>query len=255
MRRNLVLLIVLCITLIVIAAPALAQDTAVASVNTAYLNVRSGPGLGYGAIATLPRGFGVLLLGRNAEYNWVLIGTTDGVQGWVNINYLYTTTSVNGLPIAESPAGAPIPGTPINPAATISGYVVAQLLSGPNEANPVVASAPVGTNVSLIGRNFDSSWVLIRLANGVQGWIPANGVTSTVPVRALSTADGSVWAPPPPSNPGTPGTGYQTYVIQRGDTLMAIATQFGVNVYTLAQLNGIYNINVIYWGTTLLIPN
>ncbi len=253
MRRNLVLLIVLCITLLVIAAPALAQDQPVASVNTAYLNVRSGPGLGYGAIATLPRGFGVLLLGRNAEYNWVLIGTTDGVQGWVNINYLYTTTSVSSLPLAESAAGTPIAGTPINPAATITGYVVAQLLSGPNEANPVVASVPAGTNVSLIGRNFDSSWVLIRLANGTQGWVPAGAVTGNVPVRALGTADGSVYAPPPPSN--VPGTGYQTYVVQPGDTLMAIAQHFGVNVYSIAALNGIYNINVIYWGTTLLIPS
>ena len=179
-------------------APILAQDQPVASVNTAYLNIRSGPGLGYGTIATVPRGYGLLLLGRNAEYNWVLVGMTNGTQGWVNVNYVYTVTSISSLPLAESAAGEPIAGTPLQPAATITGYVVAQLLAGPNEANPVVASAANGTTVYLVGRNFDASWALVRLADGTQGWVPAGAVTSTVPVRALSPADGSVYAPPAP---------------------------------------------------------
>ncbi len=249
MRTKLVVIFLTLVCLIGAVAPAFSQDGAVASVNTAYLNVRSGPGLGYGTIATLPRGFGVQLLGRNAANNWVLIGLTNGVQGWVNINYVYTTTRVSTLPLAENVAG-----TPIEPAATITGYVVGELRSGPNEANPVIATVGLGANVTLVGRNYDASWVLIRLADGTTGWVQAGAVTSTVPARALGTADGSVYAPPPPSNSGTPGTGYQTYTIQPGDTLLAIAARFNVNVYQLAQLNGIYNINVIYYGQTLRIP-
>jgi uncharacterized protein YraI len=251
LRTKIAVLIIAVLCLFAVIAPALAQDGPVASVNTAYLNVRSGPGLGYGSIATLPRGFGVQLLGRNSAYNWVLIGMTNGVQGWVNINYIYTTTSISSLPLADNVAG-----TPIDPAGTITGFFIAELRSGPNEANPVIATAPGGTNVQLVGRNFDASWALIRLPDGTTGWVPASAVTSTVPVRALSPRDGSVYAPPAPV-PSTPGgsTSYETYVIQPGDTLLGIATQFGVNLYQLAALNGIYNINRIYWGQTLLIPS
>src|SRR5690606_11053684 len=134
--------LMLSLFLFVAVMPAFAQDAPVASVNTAYLNVRSGPGLGYGTIATVPRGFGVQLLGRNEGYNWVLIGLTNGVQGWVNVNYVYTTTNISSLPVAEN-----IRGTDIDPAATLTGYVLAEVRTGPNEANPVLATAPIGTNL------------------------------------------------------------------------------------------------------------
>jgi len=45
-----------------------------------------------------------------------------------------------------------------------------------------------------------------------------------------------------------------TYVVQYGDTLARIARRFGVNLYTLAQANSIYNINRIYAGQVLVIP-
>ncbi|MFN8527798.1 MAG: SH3 domain-containing protein [Anaerolineae bacterium] len=256
MRTKLILLVLVLTCVFAVAAPAFAQDQPVASVNTAYLNIRSGPGLNYGAIATLPQGFGVRLLGRNSGENWVLVGLTDGTQGWANINYLYTTASVHSLPVAETTQGSPIAGSPITPSATITGFVVAGLLSGPNENNPVVGNAPYGATVSLLGRSYNSEWVLVRLANGTQGWIPSTAVTGNVPVRALSPADGSVWAPPPPSNtPGGSTGGYQTYTIAPGDTLFSIAQQFGVDVWALASLNHIYNINLIYWGTVLYIPS
>jgi LysM repeat protein len=45
-----------------------------------------------------------------------------------------------------------------------------------------------------------------------------------------------------------------TYVVQYGDTLARIARRFGVNLYTLAQANNIWNINRIYAGQVLVIP-
>lgn len=46
----------------------------------------------------------------------------------------------------------------------------------------------------------------------------------------------------------------RTYVVRYGDTLARIARYFGVNVYALAQANGIYNLNLIYAGQVLTIP-
>lgn len=50
-------------------------------------------------------------------------------------------------------------------------------------------------------------------------------------------------------------TGSRWYTVQWGDTLSGIARYFGVNLYTLAQVNNIYNVNAIYAGQTLAIPS
>lgn len=54
-----------------------------------------------------------------------------------------------------------------------------------------------------------------------------------------------------------PGTGpsYNVYVVRWGDTLTSIAWRFGTNPWAIAQANGIYNLNLIYAGQRLIIPN
>ncbi len=48
--------------------------------------------------------------------------------------------------------------------------------------------------------------------------------------------------------------GHHGYVVRYGDTLSSIAWRHGVNMYTLAQVNGICNLNRIYAGQYLVIP-
>lgn len=50
-------------------------------------------------------------------------------------------------------------------------------------------------------------------------------------------------------------SGGTAYVVQRGDTLHKIARQFGVNMWVLARNNNILNLNRIYAGQTLIIPD
>ncbi len=53
-----------------------------------------------------------------------------------------------------------------------------------------------------------------------------------------------------------PGNGAgRSYVVQWGDTLARIARAFGVDMYVLARVNGIYNVNHIYAGQVLSIPD
>lgn len=56
-----------------------------------------------------------------------------------------------------------------------------------------------------------------------------------------------------------PGTGYYypytVYVVRWGDTLTSIAWRFGTSPWAIAQANGIYNLNYIYAGQRLIIPN
>jgi lysozyme len=45
-----------------------------------------------------------------------------------------------------------------------------------------------------------------------------------------------------------------TYTVRRGDTLSAIAAIYGTDAHTLARVNGIKNMNLIYVGQKLMIP-
>lgn len=54
--------------------------------------------------------------------------------------------------------------------------------------------------------------------------------------------------------PATQQSSAIVYVVQRNDTLSAIARTYGVSVQTLAAYNGIANPNRIYVGQTIYIP-
>ena len=47
----------------------------------------------------------------------------------------------------------------------------------------------------------------------------------------------------------------RTYVVQSGDTLFSIAARFNVSVSELATINKIYDVNAIYVGQQLILPN
>ena len=57
--------------------------------------------------------------------------------------------------------------------------------------------------------------------------------------------------PNPQPTPPLPNT----YVVRYGDTLRSIARRYGVDMYVLARVNNIVNINWIYAGQLLTIPD
>ncbi|MCP4425583.1 MAG: LysM peptidoglycan-binding domain-containing protein [Chloroflexi bacterium] len=59
----------------------------------------------------------------------------------------------------------------------------------------------------------------------------------------------------PPPTPTPPPTGGTTYIVQSGDTLSAIARRFGTTITAIAQTNNIANVNYIYVGQSLTIPD
>ncbi|MCI0394793.1 MAG: SH3 domain-containing protein [Chloroflexi bacterium] len=65
-----------------------------AAANTAA-NVRSGPGLSYGTVASLQTGERVSLIGRNEDRSWLQIEKSDGKQGWVFATLLTVNSSVD----------------------------------------------------------------------------------------------------------------------------------------------------------------
>jgi uncharacterized protein YraI len=252
-KGKLLVLLVALIAVLLAALPALAQDGYTASVNTGAVNVRSGPSMSYGSLTSLPFGFGVNVIARNTAGSWVLVSLTNGVSGWINVNYLYIPFRVFDLPVSDAPV------TPaVVPTGTISGALNATLRNSPDPNGQVVATAPQGTAVTLLGRNYNATWAQIRLPNGTTGWVEATAVSGTVPVRGLARTDGSVFVPGAPDVPDTGdddgGSGATAYVVRAGDTLWAIAQANNINIHTLAAYNGIYNYDLIYAGQTLYIP-
>jgi uncharacterized protein YraI len=70
-----------------------------AVVTASFLNVRFGPGVGFGILTTIPGGTTVKMIGRNFDSSWVKIILPDGRQGWVNSFYLGTTFPIGTLPV------------------------------------------------------------------------------------------------------------------------------------------------------------
>ncbi len=102
--------------------------------------------------------------------------------------------------------------------------------------------------------------IAVRYGTTVQAIAQANdlrnpnriyvGQKLIIPTSA-SAPSPAVVAPPPPES----SNGGRVYVVRPGDTLYAIAVNFHVTPYAIARANGLRNLNWIYVGQRLIIPN
>ncbi|MBP7997737.1 MAG: SH3 domain-containing protein [Chloroflexi bacterium] len=182
----------------VAAAPSaipLHQSSATATIGTGALNVRSGPGLGYGVVTVCYQGQAVTMIGRNNNNSWVKIRLATGHEGWVSAPYIIPTVAIASLPLADGSTTPP-------PSTTASGTVATGALnvrSGPGVGYGILTSVYQGASFTLLGRNADGSWVKIRLSNGTEGWANASLITANVAIANLTVLDNST--------PGTTASG------------------------------------------------
>ncbi len=119
-----------------------------------------------------------------------------------------------------------------------------------------------GDNLAWIAQKHGVSMQALAAANSIYnvniiyvGQVLAIPGCNTAPAPTATPAPVVTATPVPTRTPApTPGMMAMTYTVQPGDNLSAIAAHFGVNVYYLAQANGIWNINFIYVGQVLVIP-
>jgi len=115
--------------------------------------------------------------------------------------------------------------------------------AAPAESGGFLYQVKLGDTLYSIARTYGVSPYAIASANGLANpnviyagqwlWIP--------------------YTPYPPSPYPPYGCRYYHYV-QPGQTLYSISRYYGVSPWAIAQANGIYNLNVIYAGSTLCIP-
>ena len=99
-----------------------------------------------------------------------------------------------------------------------------------------------GDNLYSIAARFGVSAASIAAANGLRNWNHVYvGQALVIPYGAA------------PAPCGGCGSGSLYYTVRPGDTLMRIAARYGVNYWSLAQMNGIANPSCIYVGQMLQI--
>ncbi len=83
-----------------------------ATVNSATLNMRSGPGTNYDRLGSYARGASVRVLGRNPAGDWLLVQAGDGQQGWMaaallTVNLDQAAVALAAIPPTPTPRPAP----------------------------------------------------------------------------------------------------------------------------------------------------
>lgn len=196
-----------------------------------------------GGPATFPRTY-LLDIGDTLRNVAERFGVTwENVAAYNNIanpNYVQAGTVItipafDWTPPPAPPAPTPVPAT-----------------GGPTVPAP---ATPVVVNITYVVQQGDMLSTIAQRFNTTAEAIRAyNNITDS---RAIFAGDVLI-IPPTGGVPATPVTQPvptgANYVVNAGDTLFAIASAYGVNVYDLAQTNGILNLNSIYAGQSLRIP-
>jgi uncharacterized protein YraI len=64
--------------------------------------IRSGPGMNFATLATLPANTNANLLARSADSDWIKL-RYQGIDGWAAAWVLIASADINNLPVEESP--------------------------------------------------------------------------------------------------------------------------------------------------------
>lgn len=216
------------------ALPSQQTPLVTAVVTSGNLNIRSAPSSDASVITVVSQGTTLTLTGRTADSAWAQVVTPNGQLGWANASFLQISTAISTLPIIDTNATA-TPTSTISPTATPTAGATAvpttsassstatvssgnlNVRSGPGVSFSVITTLSHGTAVTLIGRNVDSSWAKVRLANGTEGWVNASLIQANMAISSLAVVE-SPAAPvatsvPVSSGPGLnvrsgPGTSY-----------------------------------------------
>ena len=120
----------------------------------------------------------------------------------------------------------------------------------PDNTNKPIAG---GTTTIIIQKGDTLNQIAIKYNTTVARLVELNNISNP----NLIFAGATLIVPSGETNIDTDGnstSGQTVYIVQRGDTLNKIATEFGTTAIAIAKENSIRNINLIYVGQRLIIP-
>lgn len=142
--------------------PAVAEGAPHLVVNTAYLNVRSGPGIGHGIITTVRGGTVLGVLSIAVDGKWYEVETTQG-PGWVHSAYTVGRGDFSGVRRHVAVELGSTPRVVVNTSRL-------NIRSGSGAGHSIVTSVAGGTTLSVLGVSADGKWFLVEGDFG-QGWL------------------------------------------------------------------------------------
>lgn len=137
-------------------------------VNTGFLNIRSGPGVQFTSVATVPGGTELAVLGIAPDRVWYLVQGSFG-QGWLNNEFTLFRGDGRRLPIIRGEYGVVA-----RPTATVTGNVT--LYAAPNLTLGIVGTLNGPTVVNVVARTSDFNWVQLETPLGF-AWVQREFVT------------------------------------------------------------------------------
>jgi dipeptidyl aminopeptidase/acylaminoacyl peptidase len=164
-------LVLLVLATLFISPVAHASEAPQATVNTAALNVREGPGTNYGVVTVAHPEDTLQITGRNGTGDWYQVSLADGRRGWVSRSLVTVTGSTSSISEVAAPA-ASAGGT------QSQGHIIVfQVSSG----GPIYAMNPDGSNLRYLTTGMDPAispdgqWVAFTRWDGQQ-----NGITGSL---------------------------------------------------------------------------
>lgn len=172
--------------LLATAVSGVAQASEIVVVNVDALNLRSGPGTGYGKVGQALRGMRLEVLQRQGD--WVKVKTPSGQVAWV-AGWLVTAPGATPPPIAppQAPSFEDLSGQ-LATASPKSGSL--NVRSGPGTTFAVMGQVQASRAYPALGKQGD--WIKVTLPDGRAGWIA--GWLSNLKVLSLrdfTVSDGS----------------------------------------------------------------
>jgi hypothetical protein len=147
--------------------PTPAQVSGTAVVSASVLNLRMGPGYGYGVIRMLPEGQTVKVLGRSVNGDWIEVMVDEQTGGWVYGRYLETSFDLAAFPVKGAYGG---PYNQSGPPASASTFSLYMSING-RQATINLGRFPADTPIeALLGRPGESANLLVA-----SGQTNANG--------------------------------------------------------------------------------
>jgi len=213
-------------------------------ISTVNLNVRSGPGVQFSILGTVPEGTTGEILGLSPDGAWYAVKVSTSVlgngQAWVMAKYVTLSNPSGKLlptitpPLLPSELNVPQPGTN-DPRVTM--LETATIRQGPSVDYPVFGVTPDGARAIVVGDSEDGEWWAIQLESST-GWVYKSYTyaqnTDEVPVLPNPELPGNV-------SPAVPGSGAPAAV-----TLDVINVRSGPN-------NSYDSYGKISIGTTLAV--
>lgn len=172
-----------------------------------------------------------------------------------NVQPLPAATAVPAAPAAEAPLPTAItlPATPVPPTAT------------PDRSQPTTYVVQSGDVLGLIAERYDVDVAELRRVNGLSGNLIKVGQQLTIPAAVAATGGttssaapaAAPTAPPRPTTPPAPVScpaGAVGHCVQSGDSLLGIASKYGVSVDALRAANPSISGDLIRMGDVLALP-